>query len=289
MRTQSEILNEIKATYISDETVRERYGITGSVTFDQVFAPVSIEALIFYAVSVAIYGIEFLFKKHKSEVEAREEQMRIGNVAWWIKLCKDFQYGNTLVYNEDTNLFEYPNQNPDLQIIKYATVREGSSGLTILVNAQENNLPVKLNNPSPERDAFDTYLRKVKIAGLPLSWGSYNADQIKLELTVIRDAMLLNSDGELIEGGTKPVETALINYIYSLAYGTGIINKTQLLNSVEKAMGVIDVYFTADEWLKVSTDAVPTFTPVIEQNLYSFGGSFILQESNITINYLTNV
>lgn len=289
MRTQTEILNEIKAAYIADTTVRERYNITGTATFDELFSPVSIEALIFYVVSVAIYGCEYLFAQHIIEVEAREDQMRIGGIPWWIKLCQDFQFGDTLVYNENTHLYEYAVIDESAQIIKYAAVREGSSGLNILVNTDSGGLPAKIEDSSAERDAFDAYLRKVKIAGLPLTWGSYNADQIKVQLTVVRDAMLLNSVGELIEDGSKPVDNALSAYIASLAFGTGVINKTALLNAIEAATGVIDVYFTTSGWLQVSTDAVPAFTAVSGQNLQSFGGSFILQESNLTINYIANV
>ncbi len=289
MRTQKQILDEIKAAYIADPIVRQRYNITSTDTFDQVFSPISIESLIFYVFSVAIYGIEFLMSKHKLEVEAREDQMRIGTMSWWIKICQDFQYGYPLVYNEETHLYEYAEVHEDAKIIKYATVREIFDGLNILVNADDNGRPIKLPNPSPEIDAFDTYLRKVKIAGIPIMWGSYNADKIKVNLTVVRDPMILDDDGVLIDDGTKPVNKAISDYIASLSFGTGVINKTALLNYIEAATGVIDVFPTTNDWLKVSTDAVPSFIPVSSQNLQSFGGSFILEESDLTINYINNV
>lgn len=288
MRTQQEILSTIKEAYVNDSTVRERYSITGDVSFDQVFAPVSIESIIFYIVSVAIYAVEFLFAQHIVEVEAREDQMRVGNIAWWINVCKMWQFGDDLVYNDTTNVYEYAEINETNEIIKYSTVREGNAGLQLLVcMADDDGLPSKMpEEPGTERDAFDAYIRKVKIAGLPLSWGSYNADQVKVILTVQRDALVMNAAGELIADSTKPVLEKLQNYIAGLAFGDGVINKTKLIDAVQAADGVLDVYFAASNWLQVSTDETPAYTTVVGQNLTSFGGSFILTETNIVITYV---
>lgn len=287
MRTQTEILNEMKDAYVNDSVVRERYGITGTVTFNDVFAQVSIESIIFYIVSVAIYFTEQLFDIHMTEVDAREDQMRIGTIAWWINLCRNFQYGDDLVYNEDTNLFEYQEVDEEVKIIKFATVREGTSGLQLLICAADGDgLPAKLDDPGPERDAFDAYIRKVKLAGLPMVWGSYNADQIKVILTVKRNALIIDSDGITIGGSNKPVNDALKTYITSLAFGDGVVNKTKVIDAIQSAVGVIDVYPADEDWLQVSTDETPAYTSVSGQDLSSFGGSFILQEINIIINYV---
>lgn len=286
MRTQSEILATMKDAYVNDSVVRERYGITGTVTFDDVFAQVSIESIIFYIVSVAIYFTEQLFDLHMTDVEAREDQMRVGTIAWWINLCRSFQYGDDLVYNTETNLYEYEEIDETAKIIKFATVREGSAGLQLLVCAADGDgLPEKLEDPGAQRDAFDAYIRKVKLAGLPLVWGSYNADQVKITLTVVRNPMLLDASGVVIGGSAKPVNEALQAYISSLAFGDGIINKTKIIDAIQAATGVIDVYPASDTWLQVSTDETPAFTAVTSQNLSSFGGSFILQDTNITITY----
>lgn len=288
MRTQQEILSTIKEAYVNDMTVRERYSISGSVSFDQVFAAVSIESIIFYIVSVAIYAVEFLFAQHIVEVESREDQMRVGNIAWWINLCKIWQFGDELEYNDTTNVYEYAAINEANKIIKFATVREGNAGLQLLVcMADDAGLPAKmLEDPGTERDAFDAYIRKVKIAGLPLSWGSYNADQVKVILTVQRDALVMNAAGELIASSTKPVLLKLQEYVAGLAFGNGVINKTKLIDAVQAADGVLDVYFAASNWLQVSTDETPAYTAVVGQNLTSFGGSFILAETNIIITYV---
>ncbi|MDD3860802.1 MAG: hypothetical protein PHW83_11430, partial [Bacteroidales bacterium] len=129
------------------------------------------------------------------------------------------------------------------------------------------------------------YIRKVKLAGLPMVWGSYNADQIKVILTVKRNALIIDSDG-ITGGSNKPVNDALKAYIASLAFGDGVVNKTKVIDAIQSAVGVIDVYPADEDWLQVSTDETPAYTSVSGQDLSSFGGSFILQEINIIINYV---
>jgi hypothetical protein len=292
MRTLTEIQNEIKANYIADTTVRTRYSITDpEATYDETFSRFSIESIIIYIVSVAIYAVEFLFAKHGEEVENREDQMRIGTIAWWRNLCKAFQYGYELTYDTETNLYKYADVDEDALIIKFAEVREGvGAGVTILVNeADEAGNPVAIPIDSPKRNAFAAYLGKLKIAGMPLTWGSYNPDRLRITLNVVYDPLLLNGTGGLLIGGESTVESAIISYLSTLDYGAGLINKTALLNAIENADGVVDAYITGSGWLEVSTDNTPEFTAVLEQNLQSYGGSFMLADGGLIVNYIANV
>jgi hypothetical protein len=292
MRTLTEIQNEIKANYIADTTVRTRYSITDpEATYDETFSRFSIESIIIYIVSVAIYAVEFLFAKHSEEVENREDQMRIGTIAWWRNLCKAFQYGYELTYDTETNLYKYADVDEDALIIKFAEVREGvGAGVTILVNeADEEGNPIAIPIDSPKRNAFSAYLGKLKIAGMPLTWGSYNPDRLRITLNVVYDPLLLNGTGGLLIGGESTVESAIISYLSTLDYGAGLINKTALLNAIENADGVVDAYITGSGWLEVSTDNTPEFTAVLEQNLQSYGGSFMLADGGLIVNYIANV
>ncbi|MDY0324196.1 MAG: hypothetical protein RBR24_09335 [Candidatus Carbobacillus sp.] len=292
MRTLPEIQNEIKANYIADTTVRTRYSITDpEATYDETFSRFSIESVIIYIVSVAIYAVEFLFAKHSTEVEQREDQMRIGTIGWWRNLCKAFQYGYELTYDSETNLYKYADVDEDSLIIKFAEVREGvGAGVTILVNeADEEGNPIAIPIDSPKRLAFAAYLSKVKIAGMPLTWGSYNPDQLRITLNVVYDPLVLNGTGGLLVGGVSTVESSLQAYLTNLEFGSGVLNKTALLNSIESAAGVVDVYFTSESWLEVSTDDTPEFTAVLEQNIQSYGGSFRLAVGGLNVNYIANV
>jgi len=263
MRTIDDIKNEIKGNYINNTDVRAKYGITGNVSFDETFSSASIEAIFITVIAYIVYGLEFLLARHMEEVEAREDQMRVGTL----------------------------NCNPDAQIIKYAEVRESESGLLILINqADGNNNPEMIPDPSPIRDAFQSYLNKIKIAGIQVIWGSYNPDKIMLNLNVKYDPLVMNASGELINTGEKPVNSALKAYLNTLTYGSGTINKTKIIDAIQLTEGVVDVWADTLDWLFVSNDNNPSYTAVQNQELLSYGGSFKFEsDDDIIINYVANV
>ncbi len=284
MRSFNDILTEIKSNYIADEVVRTRYGITdNAATFDGTFSVFSIESIWAGVIALAIFTVEVLFTAHLDEVNRRENAMRIGTVDWWRRACKSFQYGHDLVYNVDTNVFEYNEIDEATQLVKYAEVREGQgAGLLILVNGSDEN-----GNPEPlpagdVRLSFEAYLKKIKIAGMPLVWGTYNPDKVRITLSVKYNPLLITSEGVIISETGTTVEDELKLYFRNLAYGSGSANKTAIIDAAQKALGVIDVYATGESWLEVSTDAIPEFIPVTSQDVISYGGSFALHELIIT-------
>lgn len=289
MRTIDNIKDEMKEKYINSSSVRAKYGITGDVTFDETFSPASLEAIWINIVSLAIYGVEFLFQQHKEEVKALETRMRVGHKEWWINIVKSFQYGHSLTYNESTGLYEYAVIDQDAQIIKFVDVRVFDSHLVILINtADGEGNPEKIPVDSLIRDAFKSYIDKVKIAGIPLVWDSYNPDKLKVYLDVVYDPLIMKPSGELIIEGIKPVNKALINYLRSLPFGSGIINKTKLIDQVQAVSGVIDVYPNRDKWLVVKTGLDSDYQSVPGQDLLSYGGSFLFDDPNtdINVNYI---
>ena len=287
MRTIKEILDEIKYKYVNNSTIRERYGITGDVAFDEVFAQVSVESVLFYIIAVAIYAVEFLFSNHIEEVNSRESAMRMGTKEWWINLCKSFQFGGELVYDDNTNNFKYSVVDIEKQIIKYATIRECNTGIEILVNrADADGLPEKIENEH-ERNGFEKYLIKNKIAGIPVLWNSFNPDELSVSLNVVYDPLMIDNEGASLTDGIIPVDDAIIEYINSVAYGDGKINKTQLLNAIEKAPGVIDVYPKNIDWLRVRIEGENSFSVVSVQDLKSHGGAFTIKKEFINVTYIS--
>jgi hypothetical protein len=83
------------------------------------------------------------------------------------------------------------------------------------------------------------------------------------------------------------VNLAIAEYLQNIPFGSGVLNKTQIIDAIQKATGVIDVYPTVTGWLEVSTEYLPSFTSVSGQNITAYGGSFKLD--SLTINYISNV
>ncbi len=293
MRTVTEIKAEMTTAFMADADVKAKYDPTstwtGTTIFSDVFAASSIESILFYIMAICAYGIEFLFGKHLIEVAALETKMRVGTKEWWRQLCLKFQLGDSLVFNSATNTYEYTTVDETHKIIKYVDIRETTSGLVMLINeADGDGKPVQMSTTDlTNRNAFEAYIRKVKVAGIPLIWNSYNADKVTILLKVIYDPLIVNASGELISTGVKTVDLAIENYLKNIPYGSGTMNKTQIIDAIQSAEGVIDVYPEGSNWLQVSTDYTPAYTAVLTQNINAYGGSFALDV--LTITYASNV
>lgn len=293
MRTVAEIKNEMTSAFMADSDVKAKYDPnntwTSTTLFSEVFASSSIESIIFYIVAVICYGMEYLFGVHLSEVAAYESKMRVGTKEWWRQLCLSFQLGYSLEFNATTNTYEYSTIDATSKIITYVDIRETTNGLVILVaKSDANNNPEKLDTVDlTERNAFDAYIKKVKIAGVPLAWKSYDPDQVRITLTVKYDPLVLDSAGQLIGTTTKPVDDAVSEYLANIPFGSGILNKTELIDLIWDCTGVVDVYPATSGWLEISTTYVPAYTPVVNQDVNAYGGSFAL--NLLTITYSANV
>jgi hypothetical protein len=293
MRTVKEIKNEMTAAFMADTNIRAKYdpdnNWTSSTLFDDIFASASLESIIFYTIAVCAWGLEFLFSKHIDEVLGCETKMRIGTKEWWRQLCFNFQLGYTLDFDTLSNTYKYSTIDDDAKIIKYVDVKETTNGLVMIVNeADIDGSPVKMDTVDlTNRNAFEQYIRKVKVAGVPLIWNSYTPDLLRMSLTVVIDPLVVNASGEFISNGDKPVNLAIAEYLQNIPFGSGVLNKTQIIDAIQKATGVIDVYPTVTGWLEVSTEYLPSFTSVSGQNITAYGGSFKLD--SLTINYISNV
>jgi len=281
------------AAFMADTSIQAKYDPnstwTNTTTFDSVFASSSLESILFYIVAVCCYGLEYLFGVHLTEVAAYETKMRVGTKEWWRQLCFSFQLGDSLEFNSSTNTYEYPTIDETAKIIEYVDVRETTNGLTILIAKDDGTgSPEKLDTVDlTERNAFDAYIKKVKIAGIPLSWNSYDADQVKITLVIKYDPLVLDASGQLIGTTTKPVDAAVETYLQTIPFGSGIMNKTQIIDTIQAVEGVVDVYPASADWLEISTSYVPAYTPVSDQNVTAYGGSFAL--NTLTITYSANV
>lgn len=67
-RSISDIRREIAAAYIADPTVQRSYKLDPRKTYDEQFSKVSLESILFWAFASAVWTLEALFDKHRTEV-----------------------------------------------------------------------------------------------------------------------------------------------------------------------------------------------------------------------------
>ena len=275
-RTIREIKAAMTQQFMSDPTIVEMYGFTEGAVFEDTFSAVSLESVWFSIVASAIYVLETLFDLFRADVDKKISGAVVASIPWYHKIALEFQYGDSLVFDEATQGFVYPVVDTTKQLVKFAACRDMGGGVYVLVSgADSSGNPVALS--SDVLSAFESYLRERKPAGVLLSVNSLNPDLVRSVMTVQYDPQVLTPDGELItDPSVKPVEYAVNAYLKGIVYG-GVLNKTKLVDAVQGARGVIDVVLTS---VSVKPANGSSYEVVTGNNYRSVGGSF--KSNNLT-------
>ena len=152
--------------------------------------------------------------------------------------------------------------------------------IRILVSKKE-----KAPLSAEELSRFSTYMQRIAPAGTRMTFVSKQSDRLRITAQVNYDPLLLNSSGERITDGVKPVNIAVQEYIDGILYG-GVFNKTKLVDAIQaagsaSAEGVVDVVLQS-----VSTSSDGGSYTVLDGTSYaSTSGSFIID--NLNISYLS--
>lgn len=280
-RTIQEIKKSMTDGFMSDSTLRSAYGITEEgATWDNVFSTVSIENTLMYIVAVCTYALEVMFDAFRKDVDDRIARNIVPTVRWYHTQALAFQYGDRLVYDEQTQAFRYAMEDSTKQIVKYCAVKDRGSSIQILVSRESGGLPAVI--PDEVLAAFKAYMNSVKIAGVILDIRSLPADSIRVAATIQIDPQVIGTDGRRISDGTYPVREAVDNYLRSIVYG-GTFNKTKCVDALQNVEGVVDIAL-GDVQAKASST---TEYAVVEGNNYTaVAGCFISNNLDSTLTYV---
>ena len=275
-------INEIKKTmtdaFMADADIREKYGLPADATFDESFSSVSLENILFYIVAACCHVLEVFFDTHKSEVDAKISRAVVASVPWYHKLALQFQYGDSLVFDDTTQQFVYAAQDTKKQVVKYVAVRDRGTSIQMLVAGEKDSRPEPLSDDV--LTAFKNYMNRVKIAGVVLAIRSLPSDTVSISATIYVDPLSIDRNGTRISDGSKPVETAIENYLKGILYG-GTFNKTRLVDAIQSVEGVTDVELFSCSY---STDG-KSFKVISGNNYTADGGSFVVSGLANTLRY----
>ena len=275
-------INEIKKTmtdaFMADADIREKYGLPADATFDESFSSVSLENILFYIVAACCHVLEVFFDTHKSEVDAKISRAVVASVPWYHKMALQFQYGDSLVFDDTTQQFVYAEQDSKKQVVKYVAVRDRGTSIQMLVAGEKDSRPEPLSDDV--LTAFKNYMNRVKIAGVVLAIRSLPSDTVSISATIYVDPLSIDRNGTRISDGSKPVETAIENYLKSILYG-GTFNKTKLVDAIQGVEGVTDVELFSCSY---STDG-KSFKVISGNNYTAEGGSFVVSGLANTLRY----
>lgn len=279
-RTVAEIKKQMTDAFMADATIREKYGLREGDTWSGSFSSVSLESIMFFIVAACCHVLEVVFEEYVKVVDDKVSMAVVASVPWYYKMAKAFQYGDSLVLNEDTQQYGYATIDEGKQVVKYAAVRDRGTSVQILVSGEKDGKPVALSNSV--LTVFKEYMNRVKVAGVVLSIRSKNADKMVIMAKVYVDSLVINSDGTLISDGSKPVEEAINAYLANIVYG-GTFNKTKLTNAILGVEGVSDVEIGECSYME---DGGTEYTVIKGNNYTALGGCFVSEGLSNSLIYV---
>lgn len=238
-RTLTDILSAIRADFVANLTMQEKYGLDPAKTFDEQFSKASWEAIQTYIQASAIWLYENIIADKADEIEAQIGAKYPFSVPWYHTAALAFQLGDQLVFDENTYQFSYPIVDESKQIVKYNQIRqrqiEGVTKLQVFTT-KENKQALTAD----ELAAFSSYISQIGAAGTHFQFISLAPDNLEINLQVYYDPQILKADGTKLSDGTNPVQLAVNDYLNGIIYA-GAFNRTKLTDAVQTATGVKDV------------------------------------------------
>lgn len=255
--------------FLANETLREKYGLSSTDTWNGSFSSVSLENIIIFIFAAAIHVLEVIFDQYASIVDDKIAGAVVASVPWYHKIALAFQYGDALVLDETTMKYGYATEDESKQLVKYAAVRDKGNSIQILVSGDYNGNPVALSNDV--LTAFKSYMNRVKIAGVILNINSKVSDEVLINAKIYVDPLVIDTAGTSLSDGSKPVEAAITNFLKSIIYG-GTFNKTKLVDAIQNVTGVTDVELGDCQY---KADGETEWTTISGNNYSGDSGSYI--------------
>lgn len=279
-RTVAEIKKQMTDAFMADATIREKYGLREGDTWSGSFSSVSLESIMFFIVAACCHVLEVVFEEYVKVVDDKVSMAVVASVPWYYKMAKAFQYGDSLVLNEDTQQYGYATIDEGKQVVKYAAVRDRGTSVQILVSGEKDGKPVALSNSV--LTVFKEYMNRVKVAGVVLNISSKESDKLSISATISVDSLVIDENGVKLSDGTIPIEEAIENHLKDIQYG-GTFNKTKLISAILSVDGVEDVELGTCSYKR---DGDLSWTTLAGNNYIGESGSYIPEKLSETLSYV---
>ena len=242
--------------------------LANTITKSLSTSKVRIWRLIMFSVAYAIWLQESLYDLFVAEIDDLVENREYGQLPWYVKVSKEFQYGDALEWLDDS-YYGYSVLDEDKQIITQAaaTVTNGA----ILLKVAQGVIGSLAKLTTAQLNSFQQYMvgseqpyaeDGIAPAGTQITIISEDPDDLRFSCTVFYNSQVLNSDGELLSDTTsKPVETAVTNYIQQIPFNSKF-TIAGLVDAIQAAQGVENITIencdakTATQAWSASTDVL---------------------------------
>ena len=228
-------------------------------------------------VDIFAFGIwvhEKIFDVHLAVVKAIEKTVTPYTLPWWKKKVLAFQYGDLLVDSDEYSVID-----PTKMIIKQAAIVEGINKVTIKIATEDAGTGELIKIADVAKvNAFKAYIHKIKVAGQPMEYVNADADNLKVNVHIYYDALIMTSAGFNIalDDQVNQIEKSIKHYLKSLEFN-GALYVSKLTDFLQTIDGVNDI----DNVVCSSKIGVSPYT-VVNRVYYPFSGYMSLDQLNIT-------
>ena len=250
---------------------------------------VAIWRLWVYIIAVAIWSLEKLFDQHRADIDKRLAELKPHTARWYRSKALAFQYGFDLLPDSD----KFNNQGHSEEAIEASKIVKYSA---VIESKNEGRLIVKIAGEQGEqlqpitdaqKQAFETYLQEIKDAGVRLSVVNYQPDVLHLQMKIVYDPLVLDSNGQSIIHATKPVETAIKDYLKRLPFN-GELVLAHLIDALQQAEGVKIPHLVLAQSKNITSSGEYGAFETIEISKIPTAGYFTIDNFN-DISYVSNV
>ena len=250
---------------------------------------VAIWRLWVYIIAVAIWSLEKLFDQHRADIDKRLAELKPHTARWYRSKALAFQYGFDLLPDSD----KFNNQGHTEEaieaskIVKYSAVIESKNEGRLIVKIAGEQGDTLQPITDAQKQAFEAYLQEIKDAGVRLSVVNYQPDVLHLQMKIVYDPLLLDSNGQSIIHATKPVEEAIKSYLKRLPFN-GELVLAHLIDALQQAEGVKIPHLVLAQSKNITSSGEYGAFETIEISKIPTAGYFTIDNFN-DITYVSNV
>ena len=250
---------------------------------------VAIWRLWVYIIAVAIWSLEKLFDQHRADIDKRLAELKPHTARWYRSKALAFQYGFDLLPDSDTfnNQGHTEEAIEASKIVKYSAVIESKNEGRLIVKIAGEQGEQLQPITDAQKQAFEAYLQEIKDAGVRLSVVNYQPDILHLQMKIVYDPLVLDSNGQSILHATKPVEETIKNYLKRLPFN-GELVLAHLIDVLQQAEGVKIPHLVLAQSKNITSSGGYGAFETIEISKIPTAGYFTIDNFN-DITYVSNV
>ena len=250
---------------------------------------VAIWRLWVYIIAIAIWSLEKLFDQHRADIDKRLAEFKPHTARWYRSKALAFQYGFDLLPDSDTfnNQGHTEEAIEASKIVKYSAVIESKNEGRLIVKIAGEQGDTLQPITDAQKQAFEAYLQEIKDAGVRLSVVNYQPDVLHLQMKIVYDPLVLDSNGQSILHATKPVEETVKSYLKCLPFN-GELVLAHLIDALQQAEGVKIPHLVLAQSKNITSGGSYGAFETIEISKIPTAGYFTIDNFN-DITYVSNV